>query len=283
MDPLLPDLDAALAAWGERVRGNAAQVERYREAAPRADHYAPLVQNFQVDPRRQGDPTLDALLALAQPGETWLDIGSGAGRYALPLALRVGEVVALDASPGMLDGLRAGMAEHGIGNVRPLAGRWPLTELPRADVVLIVNVGYDIADIGPFLDAMEQAATRLCVAALFTRRPTWAADALWPAVHGEARVPLPALPELLVLQVARRRVFDLRVIETPPTAYDSFEAALQFARIQTWVQPGSAKDARLQALLRERLVERDGRLAYSWEPGLQGVVTWRPGQTIPPG
>jgi SAM-dependent methyltransferase len=282
-DPLRPELGAALAAWGDRVRANAAQVERYREAPSRADHYAPLVHHFQVDPRRQGDPTLDALLALAQPGETWLDIGAGAGRYALPLALRVREVLALDASPGMLEGLRVGMAEHGIANVRPLAGRWPLPNPPPADVALIVNVGYDIADIGPFLDAMEQAATRLCVAALFARRPTWAADALWPAVHGEARVPLPALPELLALQLARRRVFEVRLVETHPQAYESFEAALSFARIQTWVAPGSVKDMKLRGLLHERLIERDGRWAFTWDPPLHGIVTWRPGQTIPSG
>src|SRR5260370_37501838 len=123
MDPLRPDLSAALAAWGERVRANAAQVERYREQAPRADHYAPLVQNFQLDPRRQGDPTVDALLALARPDETWLDVGSGAGRYALPLALRVREVLALDASRGLLHGLRPGLAEPGIANVPPVAVR----------------------------------------------------------------------------------------------------------------------------------------------------------------
>src|SRR5918996_1441570 len=102
-DPLQPELGAALTAWGDRVRANAAQVERYREQAPRADHYAPLVQRFQVDPRRQGDPTLAALAGLARPADTWLDIGAGAGRYALPLALHVREVLAVDASPGMLD------------------------------------------------------------------------------------------------------------------------------------------------------------------------------------
>src|SRR4051812_22594126 len=283
MDALRPDLSAALTAWGDRVRANAAQVERYREQAPRADHYAPLVQNFQLDPRRQDDPTVDALLALAHPDETWLDVGSGAGRYTLPLALRVREVLALDASPGMVEGLRAGIAEYGIANVRPIAGRWPVLHPPRADVALIVNVGYDIADIGPFLDAMEQAATRLCVAVLLARRPTWAADALWPVVHGEARTTLPALPEFLALQLARRRICDVRLIETAPQTYDSIEAGLGFGRIQTWVQPEGEKDQRLQALLHERLIERDGRYAFDWAPTQQGIVTWRPGQTVPPG
>jgi SAM-dependent methyltransferase len=283
VDPLRPTAEAALAAWAARVRANNAQVERYSEQAPRADHYAPLVQRFQVEPRRQGDAVLDALLALARPDHTWLDIGAGAGRYALPLALRVREVLALDASPGMLDGLRAGMAEHGIANVRPLAGRWPIADPPCADVALIVNVGYDIADIGPFLDAMEQAAIRLCVAVLAARRPTWGADTLWPPVHGEARVPLPALPEFLALQLARRRVFELQIVESPPQSYESFEAALTFARIQTWVAPGSPTDERLQAALRERLIARDGGWAFGWDRPLHGIVTWRPGQTIPPG
>ena len=42
-DPLQPELGAALTAWGDRVRANAAQVERYREAAPRADPTQPLI------------------------------------------------------------------------------------------------------------------------------------------------------------------------------------------------------------------------------------------------
>ena len=158
-----------------------------------------------------------------------------------------------------------------------------LADPPRADVALIVNVGYDIADIGPFLDAMEQASTQLCIAVLAARRPTWGADSLWPEIHGEARAPLPALPELLALQLARRRVFELRMVESQSQGYESFDAALQFARIQTWVEPGSPKDARLQTELQARLSERVGHWAFDWAPSLAGIVTWRPGHTIPPG
>jgi hypothetical protein len=75
----------------------------------------------------------------------------------------------------------------------------------------------------------------------------------------------------------------VRRVDAHPQASASCAAALSFARLQTWVTPGSAKDTRLQALLRERLTERDGRWAFSWDPPLHGIVTWRPGQTIPAG
>ena len=44
---------------------------------------------FISDPARTDDPVLEELLALTLPGETWLDIGAGAGRFALPIARRV--------------------------------------------------------------------------------------------------------------------------------------------------------------------------------------------------
>ena len=56
-----------------------------------------------------------------------------------------------------------------------------------ADVALISHVGYDVEDIGPFLDAMEGSARRLCVAVLLERPPPTPADRLWPLIHGVER------------------------------------------------------------------------------------------------
>ena len=275
-DPLRPDASAALAEWAQRVRENREQVDRVREDPERADHYAPIASRFRADPRREDEPALEHLRLLARPGERWLDVGAGGGRYALPLALVAGEVVALEPSAGMLDVLRASMAEYGIGNVTIHQSRWPMAEPVRVDVALIAHVGYDIEEIGPFLDAMEVSARRLCVAVLFWRRPTWAADELWPAVHGQDRATLPALPEFLGLQLARGRPFELRLVEQLPMTYESVEQALTFARMQTWVRPDGDKDRVLQALVAERVTERDGRYAFSWEPNPLGVVTWVP-------
>jgi SAM-dependent methyltransferase len=254
------------------VRANREQVEQVREASP-ADFYAPIAGMFRTDPFRRGEPTLEALRSLVGPDCSLLDIGAGGGRYALPLALVCREVIALDPSEGMLKVLREGVAEHGIHNVRVVAGRWPMAGL-EADVALISHLGYDVEAIGPFLDAMEAAARRLCVAVLLEQPPPTEADRLWPLVHGLERAALPSLPEFLVLLLARGRLFELRLVERTPQSYERPEDALAWLRGQLWTAPGSAKDMRLRQLLEERIQERDGRYALSWEPVRVGIVTW---------
>ncbi len=278
-DPLRPDAATALAEWARRVRDNREQVDRVREDSVRPDHYAPIASRFRADPRRTDDPALDVLRSLARPGERWLDVGAGGGRYALPLALLAGEVVALDPSDGMLDVLREGLSEHGIRNVTVRKGRWPAAAPIDCDAALIAQVGYDIEAIGPFLEGMEASARRQCVAVLFWRRPTWAADDLWPSVHGQPRASLPALPEFLALQLARDRPCEVRLVEQPAMSYESFDQVLAFARMQTWVRPDGHKDRALRNVLAERVTERDGRYAFTWEPALLGIVTWAPGRS----
>ena len=111
-------------AWAERVRANREQVDQIREV-PDRDFYAPVSSLFVADPRRTDEEALDALLTLAEPEDRWLDIGAGAGRYALPLAIHVREVIAVEPSASMRNALRTGKEEHGLDNLRIVAGAWP--------------------------------------------------------------------------------------------------------------------------------------------------------------
>jgi SAM-dependent methyltransferase len=280
--PKLADATRLETAWAERVLANREQAERLREGAPEGDFYAPVSALFVADPRRTGEPALDALRELTEPDETWLDVGAGAGRYALPLALRLREVIALEPSASMRHALRTGIAEHGIANIRIVAGAWPealeqLGEPPVADVALIAHVAYDIEHIGPFLDALEASARRRCVAVLTDRSPASVADPFWPLVHGEERVPLPALPELLAILRARGRETELRRVERPSRTFESPPALETFVRRQLFIAPGGKKDDRFHAVLRDHIVERDGGWTLSDPPaGSIGIVTWAP-------
>jgi hypothetical protein len=276
VDPLRPPVDELLASWRRRVVANRDQVNAFREAPDGPDFYAPVAERFRDDPLRTGDAVLDALVSLAQADDVWLDIGAGGGRYALPLALKTRQVIALDHSSAMLRVLREGMEQSAIANVEVVEADWPTNKEFSADVALISNVGYDIEEIGPFLDAMERSSRRLCVAHLRWRNPTSDIDELWPAVHGVERATLPNLRDLLALLLARERPFEVNLIPARAQTYTSPEEAMANGRRQTWVEPGSEKDTRLRAAITACLIERDGRFAFRWEPNYAGIVSWKP-------
>jgi SAM-dependent methyltransferase len=275
-DPLRPSAEDALAAWSARVRANRDQAERVREGAPSNDFYAPVASAFRADPHRDDEPALDVLRGLVVPGETWLDIGAGGGRYALPIALAAGRVIAVDPSEAMLGILREGMAEHGIDNIDVVQSRWPMDPPPSADVALISHVGYDIEDFGPFLDAMEAAASRLCVAVFLSEAPATIAAPAWPAIHGEDRALLPGLRDFLVLLLARGRLFEVTFAGSrPPVTYHDAESAQGFVRLQLFIAEGGEKDRQLREWLESRSGPEGIRLSDT--PQQIGVVSWRPG------
>jgi SAM-dependent methyltransferase len=271
--------------WGARVRANREQVDVVREVPDGSDFYAPVNSLFRADPTRTDDPLLDALLDLVQPGDTWIDVGAGAGRFALPIARALdesgGEVIALDASPSMLEGLREIAEDYAIENVRTIEARWPPENGASrglvADVALIAHVGYDIEAIGPFLDAFEASADRICVAVLMERVPASAADPFWPPVHGMERVALPALPDALELLEARGRRPTVVRIALEPRRFESREVLAGFVRRQLWIDPSGEKEARFQAALDDIALEDGGGWTIRGRGETTvGVVTWTP-------
>jgi len=275
-DVLRPDAADALEGWRRRVSANREQAERLREGTPPRDFYAAVAPDFRANPRRTDEPALEILRALVQPGETWVDVGAGGGRYALPLALLAKRVIAVEPSEGMRNVLQTGMAEFGITNVDIVSSRFPMPGAPTGDVALMSHLGYDIEEIGPFLDAVEASARRLCVAVLVSPSPPYLAEPFWPPIHGESRIPLPGLAEFLVLLLARRRLFELRLCARDPLAHAEREGPMRWLYQQLFITPDTAKGRRLAELARDTITSRDGRWALSWEPVPLGIVTWRP-------
>lgn len=289
-----PDIDTRAdhvrlltSTWGARVRANREQVDRVREVPDGSDFYAPVTGLFRADPTRTDEPALDALLSNVRAGETWLDIGAGAGRYALPLARALapsgGRVIAVEPSSGMLGGLREIAVAHGVDNVDVVEARWPPPHVDsarfEADVSLIAHVGYDIEAIGPFVAAMEGATRRACVAILMERQPSSIADVCWPSVWDESRVSLPALPEFVELLRAMGRDVEVVRISREPRRFESREALVEFLRRQLWLADGSSADRRFRGAL-DGVIESldDGMFGIRGQRPLPiGIATWTPG------
>jgi SAM-dependent methyltransferase len=274
---LRPNEEQATRAWRTLVTAEKEQVERLPERPRPEDFYAPVAGSFRADPGRSDDPVLEHLRPLVRPEETWLDLGAGGGRYTLPIALTAKAVYAVEPSRGMLEVLAQAQREAGIANVETFAERWPgESKAPVADVALICQVGYDIAEIGAFLDQMEAHARRLCVAVMFHRAPISDFGALWEPVHGEPRVELPALAEFVALLFARGSVPQIETFEIPPRTYTDLAALQSAARRPLWVLPGSPRDATLAGAIEERAVAVEGGVALSRGPRRLGLVTWQP-------
>jgi ubiquinone/menaquinone biosynthesis C-methylase UbiE len=80
--------------------------------AQQAESYSGLIKKFN-------DPSLPLIMASVQPkpSERLLDVGCGAGNFAVMMASIVGQVFGVDLTPEMLDQARALQAEAGVKNV----------------------------------------------------------------------------------------------------------------------------------------------------------------------
>jgi SAM-dependent methyltransferase len=208
-----------------------------------------------------------------------LDVGAGTGRYAVPLAELGARVVAVEPNAAMASLLGEQARARGV-SVAVEQAEWPAAE-PRvgsADVVLCAHVVYPIADIVPFLRALDRAAR---CAVVMVARLGQVDDALahvFAAVHGEPRVPMPALPELhmLLLQLGIPASVTMHPFETRWSFADA-DAAVADAAGRLGVAPGSPKWAVMEGAVRSRLVPRGGEVLLSPSPAYQGVIWWEAG------
>ena len=76
---------------------------------------------FRDDPFRKNDLIVDRLIKEYSECNSIIDIGGGAGRLALPLALRKDQVTVIDSSQAMLNELKNISTELNIKNVSSIS------------------------------------------------------------------------------------------------------------------------------------------------------------------
>ncbi|NLX90891.1 MAG: methyltransferase domain-containing protein [Firmicutes bacterium] len=125
-----------------------------------------------------------------------LDIGSGPGNYALPMASQVKGVVALDPSPKMLAILEKRAAEQGFKNIETVNLAWEEVELDRLRwrkrfglVFAAMTPGIHDAET---LRKMVDASFHGCFYNGFSWRKDLAQKELWRIFYHEEMPPIPA-------------------------------------------------------------------------------------------
>lgn len=270
---------SAVERWNERVETHHGQSEAAMDQSRRPDDFwQGLAPSFRADPRRTDVVVLESISRHVAPEMTVLDVGGGAGRFALPLALRCAGVTVVDPSPAMLDQLREGAREGGIANVDVVEGGWEEADAESVDVVLCAHVVYGVADVEPFIRKLDAHAGKRVLLLAFLDSPQSHLAPFWKPVHGEERVNLPALPELMDVLWAMGMVPDLEMVNAAdPRGFEDRQAALEQLTRSLYVYPDTPQERRLPGLLDELLVQGpNGLVVKGSRRRHEGLISWSP-------
>jgi hypothetical protein len=214
----------------------ATEAQRRRLASgrpPGPGRWDNAASRFSADPLRPPDANLRAIMEYVQPDDVLLDVGGGAGRYGLQLALQCREVVNVEPSQGMGAAFEAGAKQAGLANARWLQSTWENSAV-TGDVALVAHVTYFVPRILPFLEKLNSALRRRAIIATNVTPPGNQMADLFELLHDEPQSPLPGFRELLPALWEMGLVPDVRVLEPAPAtslggAFATRAEAISFA------------------------------------------------------
>ena len=218
-------------------------------------------------------PTLDIVRDLARGGSV-LDVGAGTGRASLPLVRDGFRVTMVEPDQAMLGGL---FELKGELEFEVVVGRWPAVagEVKPHAVALSAHVVYDVAEIAPFLIALDRAATRGVVLELTPAHPWVNLGSLYRELHGLDRPPGPTVEDLanVVREAVRVEPEVHRWSRPTDMVFDTVEEAIEFTARRLVLPRGRL--AELEERLLPRLVGRAGH--WQIEPTERELCTlwWR--------
>jgi len=280
--------------YAARVDAVLAQRTRLRGPQPPGDLFAGVPADHPLlksDPRRPLDPNLEMIASYIAPDDIVIDVGGGAGRVSLPLALRCREVINVEPSGAMGAGFTANATQAGITNVRVIVSDWLTSAPPVGTVALVNHVTYLTREIVPFIEQLEQVGRRRVLITVNSPPPPSWHRVLYHLVHGETEEVVPGHVELVNVLWELDILPDIRVLPLhtarPIIPAPTREAAIagemaRFGGDQWALWPlGSDLEQRLRGLLEARFDElfAAGPEGFSprWiTPGREILITWQP-------
>ena len=221
---------------------------------------------------------LNSLFAAVGPDTTVLDVGGGAGRYALPLATRAKHVTVVEPSADSVEMLRSRAAEIGLTNLTVIQSPWDEADAPSANVALCSLVLHHVPDAAPFVSKLQEHATDRVVVVEMMETPGALEIPFYERVYGSAPTPLPGLPDVLRLLWAMDIHPDVAMLTAETAVLDTDrDAAMEQLRRRLGVSEGTEADDRLRAAADELLEDTPvGYTIKGVSPMRTAMVTWTP-------
>ena len=186
---------------------------------------------------------------------------------------------AMRASAAMAEVLRRQATDFAVSNVSVFEAKWEEAEVEPADIVLCAHVLYVVADVETFVRKMESHARERVLVVLYQAPPQSGIYTLWELVHGEKRIPLPALPEFQ--EVLAQLGINARVemlAQQPARGFENQEQALAQLADRLYLAPATPQMNKLEKVLPDLLeVAGDSLIIKGSQPMEPALVSWQPG------
>lgn len=131
------------------------------------------------------------------PDSRVLDIGSGPGTLAIPIARQVAHVTAVEPSDGMMNVMQENIKEYGIENIDTVHKDWEAVDV-RSDLsapydVVFASYSLGMKDIRASIRKMMDASSKYIYLYWFAGETSWDIHSrkLWPSLHGCEYQPAP--------------------------------------------------------------------------------------------
>lgn len=188
---------SALAHWAESLPRWAIPPDILGQA-PQSPWIHPVASFTPSGDLHVATPSRLRALEALPDGGTVLDVGCGGGRAAFGLVPPAARVVGVDHQQGMLDVFAREAAVRGV-ECTTILGDWPDVAhlVPVGDVVTCHHVVYNVADLAPFLAALDAHARRRVVLELPERHPLSGLSPLWKAFWNLDRPDSPTADDAL--------------------------------------------------------------------------------------
>ena len=275
----------AAASYAACIDAANAQDLRIQGKQPQDDPWASMAAEvFRHDPHRKLDANLEVVATYVQPGDVMIDVGGGAGRVALPLALRCKEAISVDPSPSMCVEFEGSAAEARISNARVIQADWLELQPMSADLIFSADVVYFVRDIGRFIKKIDASCRRAIITVWSVPPPNGGAK-LFHLVHGEELEPAPGHRQLLPVLWDMGILPDVRVLPDFPRWADQ-SAATRDGAVQLaldWVGVETDDQDRVRSLIEANFQELFSKSLGGFHPlwfpyARELLITWETGQ-----
>lgn len=219
---------------------------------------------------KQSDISLShrrALESLTGGGDL-LDVGAGLCAMSLPLRPPAQRIIAVDNAPAMLENSPADVT---------ILGRWPdvAAQAGRATVVVCGHVLYNVADLVPFVIALNDAAERRVVVEITRSHPRnrLLERKLWQHFWNLERPQGPTWEDAVAVIRAAGIEPNVELWESKQRGgFQSLDELVSWMRRTVCLDP--SRDDEVRAIVLQHVAERDGLWRLSPEPRALTTLWW---------